>query len=238
MNIIPLDKPFNGSHIFVTGDLHGETDIFRLSTDGFSLGKTLTRNDFVIVCGDAGIVWDGKKTDKFLCDWLENKPWTTLFVDGNHENFEMLNNLPEEKWHGGSVHIVRPHVLHLMRGQIFEIGGYSFFTMGGADSHDKAMRKEGKNWWKEELPDSRERATGLMNLSKFGNEVDFIISHCAPTYIQDRFTVGFSKNSLTMYFDDIARSVDFEKWFFGHYHRSQQINDKFHVLYYDMIQIC
>ena len=31
---------------------------------------------------------------------------------------------------------IRPSVVHLMRGQIFEIGGKSIFTFGGASSHD------------------------------------------------------------------------------------------------------
>ena len=48
----------------------------------------------------------------------------------------MLNALPERLWHGGRIHEVRPHVLHLMRGQVFDIEGYTFFTMGGAASHD------------------------------------------------------------------------------------------------------
>ena len=39
---------------------------------------------------------------------------------------------PVAEWHGGKVHRIRPHVLHLMRGQIFELEGCRFFTMGGA----------------------------------------------------------------------------------------------------------
>ena len=36
--------------------------------------------------------------------------------------------------HGGKVHRIRPHVLHLMRGQVFDIEGHTFFTMGGVKS--------------------------------------------------------------------------------------------------------
>ena len=48
----------------------------------------------------------------------------------------MLNAFPVYEWQGGKIHRVRPHVLHLMREQVFEINGTSFFTMGGAASHD------------------------------------------------------------------------------------------------------
>ena len=69
-------------------------------------------------------------------DWLDCKSFTTLFVDGNHENFDRLYEYPVEEWHGGKVHKIRPSVIHLMRGQIFEIEGKSIFTFGGASSHD------------------------------------------------------------------------------------------------------
>ena len=58
-------------------------------------------------------------------------PFTVLFVSGNHENFDLLKVLPTEEWHGGKVQFIRPHVIHLLRGQVFEIEGYTFFTMGG-----------------------------------------------------------------------------------------------------------
>lgn len=58
------------------------------------------------------------------------------FVSGNHENYDALVKYPIENWHGGRVQPIRPHVLHLMRGQVFELAGRTFFTMGGAASHD------------------------------------------------------------------------------------------------------
>jgi len=54
------------------------------------------------------------------------------------------------------MHPVREHILHLMRGQIFEIDGLTWFTMGGARSHDiedgildpAAPNFEQEYWWK------------------------------------------------------------------------------------------
>lgn len=59
-----------------------------------------------------------------------------LFIDGNHENFERLYQYPIKEWHIGRAHEIRPHVLHLMRGQVFEIDGKKIFTFGGMSSHD------------------------------------------------------------------------------------------------------
>jgi hypothetical protein len=47
-----------------------------------------------------------------------------------------LAKFPVDEWHGGKVQYITPSILHLMRGQVFEIGGHSFFTMGGASCHD------------------------------------------------------------------------------------------------------
>ena len=120
--------------VYVTGDTHGGFQ--RLGMKYFPEQKKMNREDMVIIAGDFGGLWGGTPAEKYWLDWLEDKPFTTAFLDGNHENFAMLNALPERLWHGGRIHEVRPHVLHLMRGQVFDIEGYTFFTMGGASSHD------------------------------------------------------------------------------------------------------
>ena len=49
----------------------------------------------------------------------------------------MIAEYPVEEWHGGKVrHIVRDKIILLERGQIFDIEGHSYFTFGGARSHD------------------------------------------------------------------------------------------------------
>ena len=163
--------------IYITGDCH--QDYGRFNTRNFPEQKKMTGENYVIICGDFGGVWNKDKEDKeetTLMDWLDCKSFTTLFVDGNHENFDRLYGYPVEEWHGGKVHKIRPSVIHLMRGQIFDIEGASFFTFGGASSHDIAggilelddpafkqkKKKLGRgvlpyrinhlSWWERELP--------------------------------------------------------------------------------------
>ena len=144
--------------IFVTGDTHG--DFTRFATGNFPEQKEMTKDDFVIICGDFGGVWDGSKTERYWLDWLESKPFTTLFVSGNHENYDMLARLPVEQWNGGKVHIIEDNMIHLMRGQIFTIDGLKFFTFGGAYSIDKMSRAEGISWFPEEIPSREEYEEG------------------------------------------------------------------------------
>ncbi|MBP3852839.1 MAG: metallophosphoesterase, partial [Erysipelotrichaceae bacterium] len=110
--------------IFITGDTHREQDIAKINPDDkFPLGKQLTADDYLIICGDFGCIWDGGKGDAFWLNWLESLPWQTCFIDGNHENFTLLNAFPVETWHGGKVHRIRPNIVHLMRGEYFDIEG-------------------------------------------------------------------------------------------------------------------
>ncbi len=122
--------------VYLTGDIHGETK--RFSKKNFPEQENMTRDDYVIILGDFGIIWSQSedKEEKYYLDILENKSFTTLFIDGNHENHDRLNSYPAVEWHGGLVHKIRSNVYHLMRAQIYDIEGKSFFTFGGARSHD------------------------------------------------------------------------------------------------------
>ena len=92
--------------IYVTGDLHGQHDIEKLDETHFPEQHLLNKKDYVIVCGDFGLVWSN--SEKVLCwrNWLNGKPFTTLFVDGNHENFDLLNKYEVQNWSGGKVHFI------------------------------------------------------------------------------------------------------------------------------------
>ena len=188
--------------IFITGDTHG--DFTRFKKEIFREQSELTKEDCVIICGDFGGVWNGSAEDRHWLDWLEAKPFTTLFVSGNHENYDMLAEYPTEDWHGGKVQHIRPSVIHLLRGQIYSIQDKTFFTMGGASSHDidggilerddpqlkrkcrspnhrgVPYRVNHCSWWKEELPSDDEYRTAGDNLDRACWAVDYIITHCYP----------------------------------------------------------
>ena len=85
--------------IFITGDTHG--DFSRLHPAAFLEQSNLTKEDYIIICGDFGGVWDGSDTEQQWLDWLAARPFTTLFVSGNHENFDLLRSYPISQWHGG-----------------------------------------------------------------------------------------------------------------------------------------
>ena len=253
--------------IYITGDIHG--DPRRFSADNFLEQKEMTRDDFVIILGDFGLIWSNEqtKTEKYWLNWLDSKPFTTLFIDGNHDNFPILNSMVEEvDFHGGKAHKIRDNVYHLMRGYVFKLCDKKIFAFGGASSHDiqdgildpndyaneddfrkiynqwnkqnKMFRVRGVSWWDEELPSEEEMQRGILSLEQCNNEVDFIISHCCPQQVAALFSQGLYKpDILTYYFNDIMQRVKFTRWFFGHYHDNRQIMGKFIMMYEQIIRV-
>ncbi len=224
--------------ILITGDTHGEYDVQKLSNNSHKAAekfKGMTKDDYLIICGDFGFVWDGSKTDTWWLNWLEEKPYTTLFIDGNHENFDLLNAYPTENWHGGTIHRIMPSVLHLMRGQVFTLQGRTFFTMGGAESHDLVRRMRGKSWWQEELPCSREYKAAWQNLNKHKMRVDYILTHSLPSSIQQEVFPEdlYAVNHLTDFLDEVQKKVRYRAWYTGHYHLDGMHPDypRIHLIY-------
>lgn len=225
--------------IFITGDTHIPIDISKLNSRNFD-ASNLTKDDYVIICGDFGAIWNYQgedKEEKYWLDWLENKPFTTLFVDGNHECFPRLYVSPEEEWNGGKIHKIRSSVYHLMRGQVFTIDGMKFFTMGGASSHDKIYRIEGLTWWAEELPSDEEYAEALKNLDKHNWKVDYVITHCLPDDISDEISDWYEHDKLTNFLFTVNKDLEFRHWYCGHYHFNEDANPKFSILYDKVICI-
>lgn len=227
--------------IFITGDTHGKYDIRKLNSKLFQLGKKLTKDDYVIIAGDFGFIWFGNNKDKYWLKWLDKKPFTTLFVDGNHENFDLLNSYKIDDWNGGKVHQVSNSVIHLLRGQVYSISGNKFFTFGGAKSTDIEFRKENISWWKDEMPNTDEYEEGLKNLETNNFQVDYIITHTCSSKMQHVLKERYDKNreitEINRYLDTIEEKVKFKHWYFGHNHLDESLNNKHTIVYNNVIRI-
>jgi len=245
--------------IFITGDCHGNYQ--RFSKRHFPEQYTMDRSDYIIICGDFGY-WSDTPEEEEQLDWLEEKPFTTFWADGNHENFDRLNELPVHEWHGGKVHYIRPHVIHLMRGQLYDIDGHTFFTMGGASSHDiedgildpdapdyketvmrlqsqgrRRFRVLGRSWWPEELPSEEEYLTALETLERAGWKADYVITHCAPTSIARKMNRHYQPDALTDFLEMVNKRLEFRYWLMGHYHDNRRLTPRHILLWEQIVQI-
>lgn len=223
--------------IYITGDTHIPTDIGKLSRKRFPEQKQLSKEDYVIICGDFGGVWDNSNEEKYWIKWLGERNFTTLFIDGNHENFDMINKLPIIDFCGGKVHKVADGIYHLLRGQVFEIDQKKIFVFGGASSHDKDSRIESRNWWREELPIDVEYESAKKNIERNHACFDCILTHCCPTSVQKIIEPLYEANRLTDFFDEIRKSTLYKKWFFGHYHKDLELEENFVAVFNNIIRL-
>ena len=244
------------SRIFITGDTHGRDDIRKLYPNSFPEQKNLTKDDYLIILGDAGIIWGGTKqslengyfppkgciihteNDEKLIEWYNKQNYTTLYIDGNHENHKCLNSYPVEEWNGGKVHRISDSVFHLMRGEVFNIDGRTFFTMGGATSTDQWGRVEDIDWWREELPSENEIDNAIDNINKAGGSFDYILTHCCSLSIQNKLSGAMNiTDVINVFFEFIESKIIFQQWYFGHFHRDLQIDNGHRCVYNDIIEL-
>lgn len=249
--------------IFVTGDCHG--NFKRFEPQIFIEQEDMSKEDYVIICGDFGGIWthdDNDPLENLNMLFLEDRNFTILFIDGNHENFDRLDAYPVEEWHGGKVHKIRDNVFHLMRGQVFNIDGKKIFAFGGASSHDieggilelndpdfkekseiivknnQHYRINHHSWWERELASEEEMNEGRKNLAQNNYNVDYIITHCCSSSTQEYFSNGgFKPDRENRYLEEIKQMTRYKKWFFGHYHNNRNINKKEIMLYEQIIRI-
>lgn len=225
-------------NIYLTGDTH--QDIKRFTSKNFPEQKALSKEDHLIQLGDFGMFWNNSISEQNIRKELLMRNFTTLFIDGNHENFELIQRLstPQQMFEN-EVNKVYGFV-HLKRGHVYKIHNKTFFVMGGAESIDKAYRMIGLSYWREELPSKQEMDFGLQELEKHSWKVDYVLTHEAPESIINQIYKDNTiiTSDLPAYFEYIKNNLDFKQWYFGHHHLNKSFeNEKFVCLYEKIIKI-
>ena len=228
--------------IFLTGDTHIPIDISKLNTKNFPEQKSLTSDDYVIILGDFGLYWNDDETYQYWREWLQNKPFTILWIDGNHENFDWINAMPVSTWHGGKAHR-DGNIIHLIRGQVFDIDSKKFFVMGGADSYDRAYRTPHVSWWPQERPSTTDIRQAEKTLSAVESKVDYVLTHTCPLEMLDVIKYHHPDYDLSGRHDIeellqyIREQISFEQWFFGHWHEDFSFH-QYRCLYNNVYRLC
>jgi len=130
--------------------------------------------EVIVHVGDFGI-WQGSAGMKYLRrldQRLTERGLTLVFIDGNHENFDLLDTYPRRR--DGTAEIL-PTITHLPRGYRWSWHDQSWLALGGATSVDRDLRTPGRDWWaREEI--TMAQATAAAG----GGHADVLICHDAP----------------------------------------------------------
>jgi len=230
--------------IFIVSDTHGENDHHKLNNDFVYKSCSNSYPDYVIVTGDFGFLWSNipDNIEAYWLNWLEQKQFKILFIDGNHENFNRINNLSSVNMFNSVVGQVSDRIFHLKRGHIYTIDNKTFFCLGGASSIDKNSRIEGVSWWYEEVPTYADYHLALDNLAKVGYKVDYVLTHTCPKHIKSKLFSSFNSHykldfndSTENMLDSIDERISYKKWLHGHMHldKSLVIDNKQYTCMYE-----
>lgn len=247
--------------LYLTGDTHGDFRRFS-KKNSFRKDNIFNAEDYIIVLGDFGLLWADDKEFRYHLKWLSQLPFKILFVGGNHENYNMIYEYPISWWNGGKVrHIIKDRIIYLERGQVYEIEGKRIFAFSGASSHDiaggildredpefKIKKKQAnrdylpyrilnESWWQQELPSQEEMEEGRNNLEKMNYQVDYVLTHCISSSLQDKVDTRKGADCLTDYFEDIEERLSYQRWYCGHYHMNRNVDEKHTILYKEIIPI-
>lgn len=97
------------------------------------------------------------------------------------------------------------------------------------------FRVKYRTWWKEVLSSEEEYATAHAVLERIDWVADYIITHCAPTSIVKRVNRDYEPDKLTDFFEEVKKKGNFHYWLFGHYHENKIIDDRYVLLWEQIV---
>lgn len=191
-----MRKKKNMSKILLVGDVHG-----RFS----GLNEIIDREkpDLTICLGEFGF-W----ANLMPAIWTLHSKNPIWFIDGNHEQFTLLNERKSDE--------IVPNVFYKPRGSVENIAGKNFLFLGGGFSIDWKYRTPGYDYF----PDDE-----LLKMSELDNipkriKIDVVCSHTAPNKfsilgpVQESMYPDSSRNVL----DYVLKKYKPREWFFAHFH--------------------
>lgn len=213
--------------LFVTGDLHGRSYLRKLDAFAAEFGSALSRDDVLVILGDFSVPWScpPDDTDRALIDHIDAYPFTTTFIDGNHENYDAIDALPVARdalFGGTTTRRLAPHVHRLLSARAYRIADHDILVMGGAKSIDADALAKAGSWWPREVPSEATKAS-LKRIVSRKKRFDIVFTHTPPTrqlkVHADAVMETWQPDDYTDWLDaNIAAKVRFGQWFYGHMH--------------------
>ena len=219
--------------VYITGDMHG--DPARFAEKGL---KKLKKGDTLLICGDFGYIWTGSAAEEKLLKKWGNKKYTVAFLDGVHENFDLLEQYPLEDWNGGQARRISGDLWHLPRGQIYEIEDKSYFVLGGGEEPEREMREAADTWWEREMPSEEELRAACQRLADRDSTVDIILTHEPSAKAGGQLITRYRElNGVHLFLSMLEDNVKFTHWYFGALHLDKAVSRNHTAVFRQVIPV-
>ena len=216
--------------IYITGDTHRDfTRLYNLKA---------TKDDMLIVLGDAGINYYLNEEDNKYKEYLNSFKIKLFCIRGNHEERpENISTYKEVDMFGGKVFVEEsyPNIIFAKDGEVYDIDGKSVLVIGGAYSVDKEYRiMYGHGWFKDEQLSKNEMEKILKKVK--GKHFDIVLTHTCPLKYEptEVFIKGLDQSkvdkSMEQFLNEIEKNITYDKWYCGHYH-TEKIIDKLEFMF-------
>lgn len=202
---------FTTSKLWVVGDTHGIVqDIAWIDQKAKE-----EEVELIIQVGDFGVRWD-HHCDRYFQQKKQGGP-TWITVGGNHENYVCWQKLQADQNFPVLIELWS-NVYWAPRPTLMKINEEKFLLMGGANSIDRHLRIEGKNWWSYEQP-TREEMDNFFSLLE-DERPEIVVTHEAPASVN--LGENNRENKVAIDFDNVITHSNHmpRKWYYGHHHHS------------------
>lgn len=220
--------------IYITGDMHGNIEQAKQV-----LNKIVCKpENTLIVLGDFGGNYYLNKKDNNFKKVFVNYGINVFAIRGNHDaNPVHVKGIAYAEKYGdmGYIDPKFPNIFYAKNGNEYTIEKSKFLVLGGAYSVDKWYRLEkGFKWFPDEQMSEEDQtefwAKGILKTQN-------ILSHTCPypniprhLFLSqvDQSTVD---NSMENFLSKVKCKVQYDNWFFGHYHANEQVEENMYMLY-------
>lgn len=227
--------------IYITGDTHGKFE----HVEDFCYKNKTSRNDTLIILGDACINYFEDYRDDIVKQELSKLPITLFCVHGNHESRPYhIDTYKVLKKYGGLAYVESefPNLIFAIDGEIYDFNNKKCIVCGGAYSVDKKFRiASGRPWFSDEQPNDIIKKKISNKLSRRKWTIDTVLSHTCPLKYEpiemflawvDQSTVD---KSTEIFLDTIEDKLTYNAWWCGHYHLYKKI-DNLTFLFNDIVE--
>jgi len=215
------------ARILVAGDWHGNREWALNVIRRVPQLLAGERRRVILHLGDFGI-WpdaDGGRYLNAISAALSQVNAELCFVDGNHEDFSLLERYANGASPDGRIPVV-PGIYHLPRGHRWNWHGRRWLACGGGVSLDRALRRQGHDWWpQEEITDQHERAVigaGVADVMVC-HDCPASVSHTFPSPPSDWSQADLARNEAHRHrLQRMANAIRPRYLMHGHLHRAYQ----------------
>lgn len=207
----------------------------RLSADNNDLIKGL------FICGD----FTDNRNDALdqpmrLPDYIKGLPWPVFFIDGNHEDYEVLKRLEGidlENLSGAGAKRAADGIFYLQRGSCCVADGMRILAIGGSTSGPGYKKRHIDIWQPEEDISEKERRQIYNTLEENNYNFDIVLTHTLPETRMKQWYEQKDRSVTNEIIENVFKEIEYRQWFFGHFHCDEDFPGDFHCLYRDVALI-